>query len=134
MGVLSIEGLGCAEPSGCIIQLVGAGRVHHHTRERRWEQHGKIPALLALVLVVLGSRVHVGPFATPSPLLCSNPWHHPQWCHSGSLLDLGCTVAASLLGLSVSDDLPVFSGYLERVSAGAMGDLNAELLHVAEVA
>lgn len=39
-----------------------------------------------------------------------------------------------LLSLSVSDDLPVFSGYLERVSAGAMGDLNAELLHVAEVA
>lgn len=42
-------------------------------------------------------------------------------------------VAASLLGLSVSNDLPVFLGYLELVSAGAVGDLNAELLHVAEV-
>lgn len=47
---------------------------------------------------------------------------------------MGYAAAASLLGLSVSDDLPVFSGYLERVSAGAMGDPNAEMLHMDEVA
>lgn len=85
------------------------------------------------MLVVLGSRVDMRPYATPSPLLCSIPCHHPKWCHSRSLLDLGYTVAASLLGLSVSDDLPVFSRYLEHLSAGAVGDPNTELLHVDEV-
>lgn len=74
------------------------------------------------MLVVLGSRVDMWPFATPSPLLHSIPWHHPKWCHSRSLLDLGYTVVASLLGLSVSNDLPVFSRYLEHLSAVAMGD------------
>lgn len=85
------------------------------------------------MLVALGSRVDMGPFAAPSPLLCSIPWHHPKWCHSRSLLDFGYTVATSLFGLSVSDDLPVFSGYLECVSEGAMGDPTAEPLHMDEV-
>lgn len=75
----------------------------------------------------------MGPFAAPSPLLCSVPWHHPKWCHSRSLPDLGYTVAASLLGMSVSYDLPVFLRYLEHLSAEAMGDPNTELLHVDEV-
>lgn len=82
---------------------------------------------------MLGSKVDMGPCAAPSPLLCSIPRHHPKWCHSRSLLDLGYTVAASLLGLSVSNGLPVFLGYLECVSAAAIGDPNTELLHVDEV-
>lgn len=89
------------------------------------EQHVKILALLALVLVAFGIKSGHGAICHPIPIPL-------QYSMAPSLV-VPQQVATSLLGFSVSDDLPVFSGHLECVSAGAMGDPNAEPLHVDEV-